>query len=210
MKKIGIMGGTFNPVHLAHLILAEAAREQAGLSAVMFLPSKRTQEKADAYILPDGLRCELIRRAIATNPAFYLSTLEIERGGTTYTADTVTALKNENPETEFYFIIGGDSLLSFPSWHSPEVILKHAHLLATSRGALSAEQVSAAAERIRRDFGAKVGLFDTPRMEISSTEIRERLARHRSVRYLVPEAVEHFLLEHGCYLEPEKEGENER
>lgn len=208
MKKIGIMGGTFNPIHLAHLILAESAREQAGLSSVMFLPSKRTQEKADTYILPDEQRCELIKRAIAANPAFYLSTLELERGGTTYTADTVSALKNGSPETEFYFIIGGDSLISFPSWRNPEVILKHVHLLATSRGMLSPEQIHAAAERIRSVFCVGVQLFDTPKMEISSSEIRERLAGNRSVRYLVPEAVEHFLLEHGCYQKPEKEWEN--
>lgn len=205
MKKIGIMGGTFNPVHLAHLLLAESAREQAGLSAVMFLPSKRTAEKSESYILPDELRCKLLELAIAGNPDFYLSTLEIERGGVTYTADTVTALKKEHPETEFYFIIGGDSLVSFPTWRSPEVILKHAHLLATSRGGLLQEQIQAAAGRIRREFGADVEFFDTPQMEISSTNIRKRLAAHRSVKYLVPEAVERFLREQGCYQGTEKE-----
>ncbi len=205
MKKIGIMGGTFNPVHLAHLVLAESAREQAGLSAVMFLPSKRTAEKAESYILPDELRCRLLELAIAGNPDFYLSTLEIERGGVTYTADTVTALKEGNPDTEFYFIIGGDSLVSFPAWRSPEVIVKHAHLLATSRGGISGEEILAAAARIRREFGAKVQFFDTPKMEISSTEIRRRLAAHSSVKYLVPEAVERFLKEQGCYQKTEKE-----
>lgn len=207
MEKIGIMGGTFNPVHMAHLILAESAREQAGLDAVMFLPTKRTAEKADAYILPDALRLRMLELAIAGNPNFYLSATEINRAGTTYTADTVTALKRENPEKEFYFIMGGDSLLSFRNWRSPEVILEHAHLLATSRGTIPAGQIVAEADKIRERFGADVLLFDTPQMEISSTMIRERLAGGRSVRYLVPEAVERFLQEHGCYGEREKEGE---
>ncbi len=204
MEKIGIMGGTFNPIHMAHLILAESAREQAGLSAVMFLPTKRTEEKADAYILPDAMRCRMVELAIAGNPNFYLSRLELEREGMTYTADTVTALKRENPETEFYFIIGGDSLVSFLSWRRPDVILKHAHLLATSRGAIPPEQILGAAEKIRVKFSADVQLFDTPQMEISSTGIRERLAAHRSVKYLVPEAVEHFLETHRCYQKVQK------
>lgn len=199
MKKIGIMGGTFNPVHLAHLILAESAYEQAGLSAVMFLPSKRTMEKANTYILPDELRYRMLELAIAGNPHFYLSDMELRRDGMTYTADSLTALKADNPEAEFYFIVGGDSLLSFASWRQPEVILQHAHLLATSRGMLEAAQIQRAAERIRQQFGEQVQFFDTPSMEISSTEIRKRLADGRSVKYLVPEAVERFLREEHCY-----------
>lgn len=201
MKKIGIMGGTFNPVHLAHLLLAESAYEQAGLSSVMFLPSKRTMEKANAYILPDEQRYRMLELAISGNPHFYLSDMELRRDGMTYTADSLTALKAEQPEAEFYFIVGGDALLTFASWKRPEVILQNAHLLATSRGSLTAAQICEAAEGIRRRFGAKVQLFDTPVMEISSTELRRRLSKGRSVKYMVPEAVERFLTEQRCYRE---------
>lgn len=209
MEKIGIMGGTFNPIHLGHLILAESAREQAGLSRVIFLPSKRTLEKADSYILPDEARCALIELATRDNPYFSLSRMKLERGGTTYTADTVSELKRENPDKEYYFIIGGDSLLAFAHWNRPEVILKNAHLLATSRGAIPREEFLAAASRLEEFFGTKILLFDTPAMEISSTDLRDRCARGRSLRYLVPEAVEKFLKERGCYRRENKNMECE-
>ncbi len=199
MEKIGIMGGTFNPIHLAHLILAESAREQVGLSHVIFLPSKRTLEKADSYILSDEARCKLIELAIRDNPHFSLSKMEIVRGGTTYTADTVSELKRKNPDREYYFIIGGDSLLNFAYWNRPEVILKNARLLATSRGTIPKEKILAAAEYLEKCFDTEIVLFDTPKMEISSTDLRARCASGRSLRYLVPEAVEKFLRERGCY-----------
>lgn len=206
MKKLGIMGGTFNPIHLAHLILAESAYEQYSLDQVMFLPSRKPVYKDAAEILPDMARYHMIELAIQDNPHFFLSDLELKREGNTYTADTVLELKKQEPDTEFYFIIGGDSLLSFDKWSRPEVILKHVHLLAAKRGRqeqiLLENQVKKLTYQYQPVYG--IHLFEAPAMEISSTDIRERIRAGRSIRYLVPKLAEEFIKEQRFYWQHEK------
>ncbi len=199
MKRTGIMGGTFNPVHLAHLVLAEQALEQFALDEIMFLPSRQPAYKEKAEILPDEVRYKLLQLAIAGQPRFYVSDLELKREGTTYTADTMLELKQLEPDTEFYFIIGGDSLMHFEDWKHPDIILANAHLLATTRGNDSStsgfDQIQAKAKELNEKFHSDIQVFQTPLMEISSTDIRKRLAEAHSIRYLVPEAVREYLLE---------------
>ena len=203
MRRIGIMGGTFNPVHMAHLLLAEHALEQFALDKIMFLPSRQPAYKAKADLLPDNIRLELLKLAIAEHPDFYVSDLELKRDGNTYTADTMLELKQLQPDTEFYFIVGGDSLFKFEHWHRPDIILENAHLLATTRGTdnrtAQAELIRQKAEELNQKFGADIQVFHTPLMEISSTDIRNRLKEGRSIRYLVPEAVRKYLTEHLCF-----------
>ena len=193
MKRTGIMGGTFNPVHIAHLILAEHALEQFALDEIMFLPSRRPAYKPAEEILPDAVRFQLLQLATAENPAFYVSDLELKREGNTYTADTMLQLKQLEPDTDFYFILGGDSLMKFERWYHPEIILANAHLLATTRGngtdTAKQELVYQKAEELNRRFHSDIQVFTTPLMEISSTEIRKRLQNGQSVRYLMPEPV---------------------
>lgn len=199
MKKTGIMGGTFNPVHLAHLILAEAAYEQCSLDQVMFLPSRKPAYKETEEILPDFLRYRMLELAIQDNPHFYLSDLELKRKGNTYTADTMLELKRLEPETEFYFIVGGDSLMSFDKWDRPEVILDNAHLLATGRGEMEHSRLLQKVRELNRKYQSDIQLFDTPVMELSSTDIRDRIRTGRSVRYLVTKQVDDFIKKQGCY-----------
>ena len=199
MKKTGIMGGTFNPVHLAHLILAEAAYEQFALDRVMFLPSGQPAYKNAQEILPDSLRYHMLKLAIQDNPHFYLSDMELKREGNTYTADTMLELKKLEPSTEFYFIIGGDSLMKFEQWSRPEVILANARLLATGRGEMERSRLLQKINELNRKYQSDIRLFETPAMDLSSSDIRERIRTGKSVRYLVPDQVEKFIMEQGCY-----------
>ncbi|MDE7300023.1 MAG: nicotinate-nucleotide adenylyltransferase [Lachnospiraceae bacterium] len=201
VKRTGIMGGTFNPVHTAHLIVAEAAYEHFGFDTVMFLPSGQPAYKQISELLPDSQRRELVQLAIAGNPHFSFSDLELCRAGNTYTADTALELKSAEKDTEFYFIIGGDSLMNFERWNRPEVILRHAHLAVTGRAGIGQEEAVFLnkAEELRKKYSADIRFFPTPAMEISSTDIRERIRNGRSIRYLVPDAVEQYLMEHGCF-----------
>ena len=200
MKRTGIMGGTFNPVHLAHLVLAEAAFEYFDLDDVMFLPSKRPAYKAQSEILPDRQRYEMLELAIRDNNHFFLSDLELSRGeGATYTADTVLELKYMEPDTEFYFIIGGDSLMSFEHWSRPEIVLQCVHLAATGRPGLGWARLLEKADMLCLKYGADVQVFPTPAMEISSSDSRERIRCKSSVRYLVPDPVREYISKHGCY-----------
>ena len=132
-KKIGIMGGTFNPVHNGHLILAESAYEQFHLDNVIFLPSGNPPHKADIYYIDAKDRCNMVSLAIKDNDHFTMSMEEVQRPGVTYTSDTLTAMKNNNPYEDLYFIIGADSLFTFETWHEPEVICRLCTILVATR-----------------------------------------------------------------------------
>lgn len=193
-KRIGIMGGTFNPIHNAHLALAQCALEQCDLDEIMFLPSKIPPYKDRAEIMPDELRLALVKAAIEGNPKFYASNLELKREGLTYTADTMFQMSQMYENTDFFYIIGGDSLMSFDKWYHPEIIMKYTALLATGRGNSTREELEAKAVEIAEKFYGKVILFDAPAMDISSTQIRECLKNKKSIQGLVPERVEKMLI----------------
>lgn len=206
MKRIGIMGGTFNPVHLAHLILAEAAYEQFSLDQVVFLPSRQPAYKDNKEILPDFIRYHMLELAIEGNPHFSISDLELKREGNTYTADTILEWKRLEPDTELYFIIGGDSLMTFDQWSRPEVVLANAHLLATGRGELEKARLLQRAEELNRKYHSNISFFETPAMELSSTKLREKIREGKSVRYLIPGPVEELILEKGYYRDASGKG----
>lgn len=198
--KIGIMGGTFNPVHLAHLMLAERAREEFSLERVLFMPSGQPAYKKEIAILPAEIRMELLRLAIQGNPYFEVSDLELRRTGDTYTADTVLELKQLRGQDDLYFIIGGDSLMYLDKWNRPEVIFANMHILAAARPGAKQDALEKKADDLKKTFGADIALFAMPQMDISSTEIRKRLKENKSIRYLVPKAVEEYLLQGGFSL----------
>lgn len=219
--KIGLMGGTFNPIHNGHLLLAEAAKEQYHLDHVVFLPARKPPHKLEKEILPDELRFELTKIAVRDNPDFSASSMELERSGITYTSDTLENLV-VNPELllkgndslqlykllglaarqlQFYFIIGGDSLMQFASWKSPEKILQNTVILASGRAGVTDLQQSEqtdlkqAAQSLQNKFGGKICLVWLPQISISSSDIRGKLKRHQSIRYLLPEEVRVRLLQ---------------
>lgn len=193
------MGGTFNPIHNGHLFLAEYAYEQIGLDVILFMPSKKPPHKASLEVASREDRLNMTGLAIQDNPHFELSTLELDREGITYTADTLTELISENPDTEYYFIIGADSLLQITEWKTPQIIFNLCTVVAAGRNHLPKSQMEQQVKRLHEMYGASIILLDMPTMEISSAEIRERIASGKSIRYYLPEQVRSYIKEQALY-----------
>lgn len=194
-RKIGLMGGTFNPVHNAHLALAERAADVFCLDEVWFIPSRNPQYKDTTDILSEEHRLESVKLATAGNEKFRVSDIEMKREGATYTVDTLEELHREYPDYSFYFIIGGDSLMNFKNWRNPSRISELAVIAATGRGGFEDEEIKDMINDLNNTFPGEFRYFSFPAMEISSTYIRETLKNGGSVRYLVPDPVIKYLKE---------------
>jgi len=192
---IGVLGGTFDPVHVAHLVLAEQARDQLALDQVLFIPAGDPWRKSHRTITPAEHRLAMLRLAIEGNDSFAITNVELRRGGPTYTADTLEALAGERLDDAFWFIMGADALADLPNWREPERIVKHAMLAVAPR---DVREVNAA-ELNMPALAGRVQIFDCLRMAVSSTEIRERAAAGRSIRYLVPDGVAVYIDQHKLY-----------
>ena len=192
--QIGIFGGTFDPIHNGHLIIAQTAVNELALNKVLFVPAGAPPHKLDNKILEAELRCHLVELAIESNTCFALSRIEVDRQGPSFMVDTIEQLAGQ-PEfsmAEFFLILGADNLLQFESWRDPERILRYCKLAVYPRYEADLAQLDP-------DFMEKVVLFSTPRMEISSSYIRELVRLGKSVRYLVPDGVERFIQQQGLY-----------
>lgn len=200
MKKVGIMGGTFNPIHNAHLILAEQAYYQFDLDKVLFMPTKNPPHKKKQELASDEHRKNMIKIAIKNNPNFELSTLEMEREGITYTAETLRILHQRNTDTEYYFILGGDSLMQLKSWREPENIFSMAKIVAAARNGYKDEEIESMCTGLRNEFHATILRLDVPTLEISSKFIRKRCENKEPIRYYVPESVFSYINEHKLYM----------
>ncbi len=190
---VGLFGGSFNPPHLAHLIVAETVREQFRLDQVWWIPARRPPHKAEETLVSSQHRLAMTRRATQDHPAFAVSDVEVRRAGTSYTVETVRALQAAHPEYAFSLLLGGDSLRDFGTWRQPEEIVARVPLIVYRRpGAAEIEVEPYLAGRVR--------FAEAPLLEISGTEIRARLREGRSIRYLVPDAVRAYIEEHGLYV----------
>ncbi|MCI8549343.1 MAG: nicotinate-nucleotide adenylyltransferase [Lachnospiraceae bacterium] len=201
LKKIGIMGGTFDPIHMAHLLLAEQARVQFDLDQVLFMPSSQPPHKNNSQISSVTHRKAMVLMAIKNNPYFAYSDMEILRTGTTYTSDTLKELHIKYPNTEIYFIMGADSLFAVDSWHQPERIFERTTILAGNRLDVPDEKIEAQICYLKKRFGGRIDLIDMPDIAISSSEIRKRYGKGLSIRYYVPEAVYSYIKEHQLYVQ---------
>lgn len=201
MKKVGIMGGTFNPIHIAHLVLAEQAYEQFGLDEIVFMPSKRPAYKDLSEVIDEEYRQRMIELAIADNPHFTIDTMEFYREGNTYTADTLEELTKKNPEVEYYFILGADSLFQLEKWYRPEVILSLSTILAANRDDKDDDLVKSKIEELINTFHAKIHLLKIPKIDISSKMIRECIQEGKSIRYYVPNGVSDYIQQQTLYKE---------
>ena len=197
--KVGILGGTFNPIHTGHLILAENAYDYMHLDRVLFVPSGISYLKDQSEILPAYHRVEMVRRAIANNPHFAVSTIETEREGNSYTYETLETMKRENPEDELFFIGGADILMTIHTWNEPGRILKNAKLVIAPRNDTPMEELEAQKKMLQERFCATVHLLHTTDLEISSSDIRERIENGHSVRYYIPDIVVDYIKEHKLY-----------
>lgn len=200
MKKTGILGGTFDPIHLGHLITAENAWEAAGLDEVLLVPTGCSYFKADQKVTPAGQRYEMTALAAADNPHLRVSDIEVRRPGNSYTAETLSELKRQNPEDRLYYIVGADTLVMMSMWKNPQLIFDSCTLLVETRQ----DEVGSAglleeAEKLRENYGAEIMMLPSRSIEISSTEIRKRVRMGQSIHYLVPDPVEAYIQEHGLY-----------
>lgn len=198
-KKIGIMGGTFNPIHTGHLLLAQAALEEAKLTQVCFLPSGISYLKQEDNVLDAKHRLRMTELAVLNNPDFTVSDMEIKRGGNTYTCDTLKQLKEEQPQNIFYFILGADCLFTMENWYHPEEIFASCKILAAVRDHLNPADLEKKAVWLRKRFDADISLLHLPRIDISSTDLRERIRAGKSIRYMVPDAVHDYILQNDLY-----------
>lgn len=193
------MGGTFNPIHIGHLIIAERAREQFDLEEVLFMPCGMPYMKDTSELLPSDIRARMVSLAIKDNPFFTLSTIEIEKKGSTYTYETLEQLRGENPETEYYFILGADSLWTISDWKEPERIFANCHILAAVRDDKSAQDMKKRINFLKNKFDANISLLKTGQIGISSSAIRDSLKKGTSVRYLVSKGVYEYIAENKLY-----------
>ncbi len=197
MNRIGILGGTFDPIHIGHLILAENAYEQYSLDRVFIMPSGRPPHKSDRDISPAEVRSAMVKLSITGNRHLNYSGFELERSGYIYTVDTLRLLNQEYQDTMFYFILGEDSLDSFHKWHMPEEIVKLAQILVAVRS--EGQDIKEKVDKFNSDFNCNARILNTPFMNISSSDIRNRVADKRSIKYMVTGDVEKYIYNNGLY-----------
>ena len=201
--RIGIFGGSFDPIHFGHLILAEHCREQANLDQVWFMPCALGPHKSDGAHGTVRQRTEMIELALGGHEAFLLSKLEIERGDVSYTVDTLKQIKETNPEDELFLMMGDDSLENFPSWRDPETICELATPVVVNRPGsgdvdLSVLKQFVSPERFQSFEKLKI---TCPRIEISSSEIRKKVGDGKSIRFLTPRSVEKYIETQKLFVE---------
>jgi nicotinate-nucleotide adenylyltransferase len=193
----GILGGTFNPPHIGHLVMAQEAREQLGLDRVVLMPVALPPHKEADGDPGAGVRLELARLAAAGEEGVEVSAAEIDRGGASFTVDTLRELHERYPEQELTFIVGADMAHSLPAWREPERILELARLAVAEREGIARDDI---AERLAPlHDGSRVAFFDMPRIDVSSSDIRRRIGEGRSVRHLVPHAVAQAIADQDLY-----------
>ncbi len=208
--RLGVFGGTFNPIHLAHLRLAEEARDSLALDRVLFVPAGDPPLK-QRELAPADERLAMVRLAIASNPSFEVSDLELRRPGKSYTADTLEALAREHPGARLWFLLGADALADFERWHAPERIFAAASLgVAPRPDQASADLAEVVPARLRAPFrrvedglehpsGQRIRWIPLGPLAISASDLRRRLARGLSIRYLVPDPVLEYIAKHHLY-----------
>lgn len=202
MKRIGILGGTFDPVHNGHLLLGKQAYQEYGLDTVWFMPSHIPPHKRDHRIASGEDRMKMLSLALAEYPYCEVSDFELIREGTTYTAQTLALLREQRPDDRFYFIIGADSLFQIESWYEPERVLSLAAFLVSGRDYESGGRtLSGQIGYLSEKYGAEIHILHNEEIDISSAEIRRRLAEGKSVRKDVPEPVLRYITDHKLYQE---------
>jgi len=198
--KIGIMGGTFDPIHYGHLVTAEAARDKFCLDKVIFVPSGNPPHKKDKKISLGVDRVNMTVLATANNPYFEVSDIELKREGYTYTVDTLKGFIDiYGKETEFYFITGADAVMEILTWKDVSTILKLCRIVSAYRPGSDINKFKSMVDELERVYRSNIHMIEVPALAISSTDIRQRVKRGVTIKYLLPEKTEKYILEKGLY-----------
>lgn len=205
-KRLGIMGGTFNPIHNGHLFVADIARRELDLDEVRFIPTGDSPHKRHVDV-SGWQRLDMVRLAIAGHEGFTASDMELRRGGRSYTCDTVRQLHMTEPGSKLFFIMGGDMLATFTTWRNPDWIVHWADIAATPRPGDDGERIRCVCEYLRMEFTSEVHMLSQCGPDISSTEIRRRVCAGEDICMLVPPDVEKYILENGLYKALETEND---
>jgi nicotinate-nucleotide adenylyltransferase len=197
---IGVFGGTFDPIHLGHLAVAEEVRTNLGLAEVLFVPAGQPWLKADRAISAVQHRVEMIKLAIAGNPHFKLSTCEVDRLGPSYAVDTIDILQQQlGTEARLFFLLGSDALSELPQWKEPSRLIQICHLVAFTRPGFALPPLESL-ELVIPGLSQHATFVEVPQIDVSATQIRNRVARGVSIHRLVPQSVERYIQEQGLYL----------
>lgn len=197
--RMGVFGGTFDPVHYGHLLLAETCREQLKLDEVRFVPAAIPPHKLHNEISDGHARADMLSLAVSGYPEFVVDRRELKRKGASYTVDSLTEIAAEFPGAELYFLAGADSLRDFLSWREPERILELATFIACNRPGLPKLQDEQIAKWVGPEIADRILTLQIPGTDISASEMRDRVRDGRNLRFLTPRAVEAFVSEHGLY-----------
>lgn len=198
MKKYGIFGGSFNPIHYGHLMICEYIKDEMGLDKVIFIPTGNPPHKDLEVSAKD--RYEMVRLAISPNPDFEISDIEATRVKMSYTVDTIRELKKIYREEKLYFLIGLDSIFQLKTWMKIGDLSKEIEFVVALRpGYINKDEINREIDFLRENFGTKVNLINTPLYEISSTDLRDRIREGKSLRYLIPKKVLDYIEESGFY-----------
>lgn len=199
MVRIGIFGGTFNPPHLGHMLLASEVKEQACLDRLIFMPCAIPPHKANADIPSGEHRLNMVRLAIGDNPSFEVSEMEIDAGGKSYTAKTLEVMGNIYPDDRLCFIVGADSLCDMERWFCPSEIFSRAEIIVAMRGGMKSAELNAAIGLFRQKYNADIRKVDMSVIEMSSSDIRKRMKEGRSVKYMICDQVIEYIAENKVY-----------
>lgn len=197
--KVGIMGGTFDPIHNGHLILAEYSKTVFNLDKILFIPTGKTPHKNNDYISSDTYRYDMTLLAINSNLNYHLSSIEIERKGITYTIDTIKYLQSKFKDVEFYFILGSDSLYNINKWKGYKELLNLCNFIVAKRPSSDNERLAETIKSLNIKHKALIYALEAPLIDISSTQIRDRVKKGLSIEYLVPSSVETYIKKKKLY-----------
>lgn len=191
------MGGTFDPIHYGHLLMAEEAREAFALDSILFIPNSRPPHKKPYAVSSAKDRYAMCLLAISTNPSFACSRIELDRPGPSYTVDTIRQIREDKPDlSALYFITGADAVLEIVSWHEHEELIASCEFIAVTRPGFVLDRLN---ELLDQEYLSRIHFLPIPGLDISSTDIRRRIRRGRSIKYLTPEPVEAYIHQRGLY-----------
>lgn len=197
--KIGVLGGTFDPIHYGHLIIGEQAREELDLDKVVYIPTGDPVHKAKSKVSDARIRYEMLSLAIEDNMDFKKSSTEIDRQGKTYTIDTIEELKKEYDKEQIYFLIGEDSLFQLENWHRFLELKEACNFVVCRRYVRNQNKIKDKIIYMKSKYDMDIYLLNTPIIEISSTDIREKAIKNKSIKYLLPKRVEKYILDNHIY-----------